>query len=126
MRFGVRMSFESEALLSNVKRQAKRLSKKLSLPLGQCQEGLAICLYGCNNYSDLLKKIRSEPFDNPLITLSALSPHSELFLAKLLAIHQKNILENFGKRFPDSNLNEEDLVALFGLGLEEFKVKISD
>ncbi len=123
--FGVRMSFESEALISNVKRQAKRLSKKLSLPLGQAQEGVSICLYGCDSYSDLLVKIKAESFDNPLIALSALSPNSEIFLVKILASHLDSIIGNFEKKFPGSNINEEMVVSLFGLSFSEFKLKIS-
>ena len=123
--FGVRMSFESEALISNIKRQAKRLSKKLSIPLGQAQEGVAICLYGCDSYSDLLVKIKAESFDNPLIALSALSPNSEIFLVKILASHLDSIIGNFEKKFPGSNINEEMVVSLFGLSFSEFKLKIS-
>lgn len=123
--FGVRMSFESEALISNVKRQAKRLSKKLSLPLGQAQEGLAICLYGCDSYSDLLVKMKAESFDNPLIALSALSPNSEIFLVKILASHLDSIIGNFEKKFPSSNIDEELVISLFGLSFSEFKLKIS-
>ena len=37
--FGVLMSFKKEDLLVNIKRQAKRLSKLLTIPLGQAQEG---------------------------------------------------------------------------------------
>lgn len=123
--FGVRMSFESETLISNVKRQAKRLSKKLSIPLGQAQEGVAICLYGCNSYSDLLVKIKAESFDNPLIALSALSPNSEIFLVKILASHLDRIIGNFEKKFPGSNINEEMVISLFGLSFSDFKLKIS-
>lgn len=123
--FGVRMSFESEALISNVKRQAKRLSKKISIPLGQAQEGVSICLYGCDSYSDLLVKIKAESFDNPLIALSALSPNSEIFLVKVLASHLDSIIGNFEKKFPGSNINEEMVVSLFGLEFDEFKGKLS-
>ncbi|GAB2989111.1 hypothetical protein GCM10027050_00610 [Psychrosphaera aestuarii] len=123
--FGVRMSFESEALISNIKRQAKRLSKKLSIPLGQAQEGVSICLYGCDSYSDLLVKIKAESFDNPLIVLSALSPNSEIFLVKILASHLDSIIGNFEKKFPGSNINEELVISLFGLSFSEFKLKIS-
>ena len=123
--FGVRMSFESEALISNVKRQAKRLSKKLSIPLGQAQEGVAICLYGCDSYSDLLVKIKADSFDNPLIALSGLSPKSEIFLANLLASYLNSIIVNFEKKFPGSNINEEMVISLFGLSFSDFKLKIS-
>ena len=121
----MRMNFEPETLLSNVKRQAKRLSKKLSLPLGQAQEGVSICLYGCDSYSDLLVKIKAESFDNPLIALSALSPNSEIFLVKILANHLDSIMRNFEKKFPGSNINEEMVVSLFGLEFDEFKGKLS-
>ncbi len=119
------MSFESEALISNIKRQAKRLSKKLSIPLGQAQEGVAICLYGCDSYSDLLVKIKAESFDTSLIALSALSPNSEIFLVKILASHLDSIIGNFEKKFPDSNIDEEMVISLFGLSFEQFKLKIS-
>ena len=123
--FGVLMSFNKEDLLVNIKRQAKRLSKLLTIPLGQAQEALAICLYGCDSYSDLLVKIKAESFDNPLIALSALSPNSEIFLVKILASHLDSIIGNFEKKFPGSNINEEMVVSLFGLSFSEFKLKIS-
>ena len=123
--FGVLMSFNKEDLLVNIKRQAKRLSKLLTIPLGQAQEALAICLYGCDSYSDLLVKIKAESFDNPLIALSALSPNSEMFLVKILASHLDSIIGNFEKKFPGSNINEEMVVSLFGLSFSEFKLKIS-
>jgi len=123
--FGVLMSFNKEDLLVNIKRQAKRLSKLLTIPLGQAQEGVAICLYGCDSYSDLLVKIKAESFDNPLIALSALSPNSEIFLVKILASHLDSIIGNFEKKFPGSNINEEMVVSLFGLSFSEFKLKIS-
>jgi|TARA_Y100000588_G_C14046650_1_gene835269 hypothetical protein len=123
--FGVLMSFKKEDLLVNIKRQAKRLSKLLTIPLGQAQEGAAICLYGCDSYSDLLVKIKAESFDNPMIALSALSPNSEIFLVKILASHLDSIIGNFEKKFPGSNINEEMVVSLFGLSFSEFKLKIS-
>ena len=123
--FGVLMSFNKEDLLVNIKRQAKRLSKLLTIPLGQAQEALAICLYGCDSYSDLLVKIKAESFDNPLIALSALSPNSEIFLVKILASHLDSIIGNFEKKFPGSNINEEMVVSLFGLSFSESKLKIS-
>ena len=123
--FGVLMSFNKEDLLVNIKRQAKRLSKLLTIPLGQAQEALAICLYGCDSYSDLLVKIKAESFDNPLIALSALSPNSEIFLVKILASHLDSIIGNFEKKFPGSNINEEMVISLFGLSFSEFKLKIS-
>jgi hypothetical protein len=123
--FGVLMSFNKEDLLVNIKRQAKRLSKLLTIPLGQAQEALAICLYGCDSYSDLLVKIKAESFDNPLIALSALSPNSEIFLVKILASHLDSIIGNFEKKFPGSNINEEMVVSLFGLEFDEFKGKLS-
>ena len=123
--FGVLMSFKKEDLLVNIKRQAKRLSKLLTIPLGQAHEGAAICLYGCDSYSDLLVKIKAESFDNPLIALSALSPNSEIFLVKILASHLDSIIGNFEKKFPGSNINEEMVVSLFGLSFSEFKLKIS-
>ena len=123
--FGVLMSFNKEDLLVNIKRQAKRLSKLLTIPLGQAQEALAICLYDCNSYSDLLVKIKAESFDNPLIALSALSPNSEIFLVKILASHLDSIIGNFEKKFPGSNINEDMVVSLFGLSFSEFKLKIS-
>tara|TARA_R110001606_G_scaffold325429_1_gene472105 strand:- start:782 stop:1144 length:363 start_codon:yes stop_codon:yes gene_type:complete len=119
------MNFESETLLSNVKRQAKRLSRKLSCPLGQAQEGLAICLYGCDSYSDLLVKLRAESFENPLIAIAALSPSSEIFLIKLLASNLDSIVKNFEKKFTGSNINEEMVISLFGLEFDEFKGKLS-
>lgn len=123
--FGVRMSLEPEALLSNIKRQSKRLSKKLSISLGHAQEGLAICLYGCDSYSDLLKKIKSESFDNPLLALTGLTPSADIFLLKLLASNIDGILGNFEKKFPGNEIDEVGLVSLFGLSFDEFEAEIS-
>ncbi len=125
MRLGVRMYLKPESLLSNVKRQSKRLSKVIGCPLGHAQEGLAICLYGCDSYSDLLKKIKSESFDNPLIALTALSPNSESFLVKLLESHLNTVLENFEKKFSNFDFSEEVVVSLFGLSFEEYQSQIS-
>lgn len=119
------MSLESEALLSNVKRQAKRLSKKLSCPLGQAQEALAICLYCCDSYSDLLKKLNADSFNNPLLALTAFTPKPDKFLAKLLASHLNTVLENFEKKFPNFDFSNELVVSLFGLSFEEFQSQIS-
>ncbi|AIY66156.1 hypothetical protein [Pseudoalteromonas piratica] len=120
------MSLETEELLSNIKRQSKRLSKILSCPLGQAQENLAICIYQCTSYSDFLNKVQSGSFENPLLALTALSPQSELFLSKLLANNLDRILGNFSKKFPGLDINEEMVVSLFGLGFEEFNAKISN
>jgi len=119
------MSLEPEALLSNIKRQSKRLSKKLSISLGHAQEGLAICLYGCDSYSDLLKKIKSESFDNPLLALTGLTPSADIFLLKLLASNIDGILGNFEKKFPGNEIDEVGLVSLFGLSFDEFEAEIS-
>jgi hypothetical protein len=119
------MSHNSEDLLKNIKRQAKRLAKLLSCQLGQAQETLAICVYGCKNYSQLLTQIHSHSFENPQLALAALTPNSEIFLLKLLASHLDSIIGNFEKKFPGSNINEELVISLFGLSFSEFKLKIS-
>ena len=120
------MSHNSEDLLENIKRQAKRLAKLLSCQLGQAQETLAICVYGCKNYSQLLTQIHSHSFENPQLALAALTPNSEIFLLKLLASHLGRITGNFEKKFPGSQIKNEELVTLFGLSFEEFKIKISN
>ncbi|MBO1256651.1 hypothetical protein J3L16_13240 [Alteromonas sp. 5E99-2] len=119
------MSFEKDELLMNIKRQSKRLSKKLSCPLGQAQEAMAICVYECGSYSELLIQIRSASFRDPRLVLAALSPGSDLFLFKVLADKLDSILRNFDNKFQDYDINEEMVISLFGLGIEEFKVKIS-
>ena len=124
--FGVLMSFNKEDLLVNIKRQAKRLSKLLSIPLGQAQEALAICVYGCDSYSQLLSFLNSESFGDSRIALTALSPKSEIFLFKLLQQHISEILKKFENKFPKSSLDEKNVVSLFGLGYQEFKDKISN
>ncbi len=118
------MSHNSEDLLKNIKRQAKRLAKLLSCQLGQAQETLAICVYGCKNYSQLLTQIHSHSFENPQLALAALTPNSEIFLLKLLASHLGRIIGNFEKKFPGLNISDEMVVSLFGLSFDEFNSEI--
>lgn len=122
---GVFMSSDLEFLLVNVKRQSKRLSKILSCSLGQAQEGLAICVYGCLSYGDFLKKIKSNKFDNPLLALTGLSPNSEIFLLKILESNLNSIVLNFEKKFPDSSIDEKLVVSLFGITFDEYTARVS-
>ena len=122
---GVCMSFEEDELLVNIKRQSKRLSKKLSCPLGHAQEAMAICVYECVSYSDLLQKIGAKSFENPNLILAALSPHSDLFLFKVLASSLDTIQGNFERKFNDSDINKDFVITLFGLSSAEFKAKTS-
>ena len=46
------MSLSNDELLSNIKRQAKRLSKNTNVPLRQAQSHLAMCVYQCDDWVD--------------------------------------------------------------------------
>ena len=120
------MSLNNNDLLNNVKRQAKRLSKKLSIQLGQAQEMLSYVVYGCDNYSQLITLLKSNSFENELLPLAALHPKAEKFLFKLLNVHFDTITARFEEKLTDKRPNEEIcniLLNIFAIEPIEFKSK---
>jgi hypothetical protein len=97
---GEKMSLKNDELVLNIKRQAKRLSKSLSIPLGQAQELLSIIVYDCDGWGHLLISLKSKKFDNEYLLLSALHPKAETLLFKLLNNNMNNILSRFNAKFP--------------------------
>ena len=117
------MSLNNEDLLNNVKRQAKRLSKKLSIPLGQSQEMLSYVVYGCDSYEQLISLLKSDSFENQNLILAALHSNAELFLLKILNTDMNNILSRFNERVEKIKINENSVVEIFGIELTDFKRK---
>ena len=81
---GEKMSLNNDELLLNIKRQAKRLSKSLSIPLGHAQEALSIIVYDSPSWGYLRISLRSESFDNEYLLLTSLHPKSDILLFQLL------------------------------------------
>ena len=119
------MSHSNDDLLKNIKRQAKRLAKLLSCPLGQAQEGLAICVYGCTNYGQLLELLKSDTFDKSTLALATLHPKSELFTLKLLEHHLADIQLRFASKYGAEKINTENILFIFALEPDDFKEKVS-
>jgi len=118
------MSLKNDELVLNIKRQAKRLSKTLSIPLGQAQELLSIIVYGCESWTYLRASLKSESFDNQFLVLAALHPKADIFLFKLLNNNMGSIIARFSARFPNLEGNEERIINLFGIELHDFEQKI--
>ena len=111
----------------NIKRQAKRLSKILSIPLGRAQEALSIIVYDCESWGHLLTSLKSKSFDKESLLLTALHPKSELLLFKLLDNNMNNIIARFNLKFTDQKLNEEIkniIINLFGIEPTDFEREI--
>jgi hypothetical protein len=120
------MSLSNEELLSNIKRQAKRLSKSINVPLRQAQGHLAMSVYQCDNWNHLRDSLKSDSFDNQLLLLSALQPNSDTFLYTLLNENLSNISlsikENTSINIPENDL-EELIINIFGIDIIVFKEK---
>jgi hypothetical protein len=120
------MSQSNDELLSNIKRQAKRLSKSINIPLRQAQSVLSISLYQCDNWNNLRESLKSDSFDNQLLLLSALQPNSDTFLYTLLNENLSNISlsikENTSINIPENDL-EELIINIFGIDIIVFKEK---
>lgn len=124
---GEKMSLKNDELILNIKRQAKRLSKSLTIPLGQSQEMLAHVVYDCNGWAHLSTSLKSNKFDNELLLLSLLHPKAETLLFKLLNNNMSNIIIRFNVKFPEYGGTEEAvklIVNLFGIELYDFERKI--
>ena len=118
------MSLKNDDLLNNVKRQAKRLSKKLSIPLGQAQEMLSYVVYGCDNYGQLISMLKSDSFENQNLILAGLHPNAESFLLKFLNTHMNNILIRFNERVKNIEINENIVIEIFAIEPTDFKREI--
>jgi hypothetical protein len=124
---GEKMSLDNAELVLNIKRQAKRLSKILSIPLGQSQEFLSIIVYECWSWGHLRTSLNAESFDNECLLLSALQPKADIFLFKLLDNNMSNIVARFNAKFINQKSNEEIkiiLISLFGIEPTDFQKKI--
>jgi hypothetical protein len=120
------MSQSNDELLSNIKRQAKRLSKSINVPLRQAQGHLAMSVYQCDNWNHLRDSLKSDSFDNQLLLLSALQPNSDTFLYTLLNENLSNISlsikENTSINIPENDI-EELIINIFGIDIIVFKEK---
>lgn len=124
---GERMSLNNDELHLNIKRQAKRLSKILSIPLGHGQESLSITVYDCENWGHLLTSLKSQSFDNECLLLSALQPKADILLFKLLDNNMNNIVSRYKIKFTDQKLSKEIrniIISLFGIEPSDFERKI--
>lgn len=122
-----KMSLNNDELLLNIKRQAKRLSKILSIPLGRAQESLSITVYDCESWGDLRSSVIAKSFDNEYLLLAALYPKADIILFKLLDNNMSNIVARFNAKFIDQKSNEEIkiiLISLFGIEPTDFQNKI--
>lgn len=121
------MSLSNDELLSNVKRQAKRLSKSINIPLRKSQSILSISVYQCQSWNDLRDSLKSKSLDNQLVLLTALQPNSDVFLYKLLNENLANISFHI-KEYTDENLPinqiEKIITNIFGIEHSDFIRKI--
>ena len=120
---GENMSVNHDDLLLNVKRQAKRLSKKLDIPLGQAQEMLSYIVYDCDGYGDLIFSVKATSFKNECLLLTALHPKADIFLFKLLDTHMNNIVQRSQEKLENNKINENIIISLFGIEPSDFKSK---
>jgi hypothetical protein len=121
------MSLSNDELLSNIKRQAKRLSKSINIPLRQAQGVLSISVYQCDDWVHLRDSLKLDSFDNQLLLLASLQPNSEDFLYKLLDTHMNNIEIRLQNELVDKKTNEETrniIINIFGIEPSDFKGEI--
>lgn len=117
------MSLNHNDLLLNIKRQAKRLSKSLDIPLGHAQEMLAHVVYGCGSYGQLISILKSDSFENQNLILAGLHPNAEFFLRNFLNTQMNNILFRFNERVKNIEINENTVIEIFGIEPTDFKSK---
>jgi hypothetical protein len=121
------MSLSNDELLSNVKRQAKRLSKSINIPLRKSQSILSMSVYQCQSWNDLRDSLKSDSFDNQLLLLASLQPNSDAFLYKFLNENLANISFHI-KEYTDENLPinqiEKIITNIFGIEHSDFIRKI--
>mgnify|MGYP000014377030 CR=1 FL=1 len=89
--FGRLMTTENSAQLDNVKRQAKRLSKIISIPLRQAQQLLSEVVYDCSNWQELKLRIDTQS-DDDLIQLTNLHPKSDAKYMQVFEEYKEVIL----------------------------------
>jgi len=118
------MSLTNDDLLVNIKRQAKRLSKSLDIPLGQAQEMLAHVVYDSGGYGNLISLLKASSFESECLLLAALQPKSDVFLFKLLDTHMNNIVERSQEKLENNKINENIVISLFGIEPTDFESKI--
>ncbi len=124
---GEKMSVNHDELLLNIKRQSKRLSKSLNIPLGQAQEMLAHVVYDCNGYGDLISSLKSTSFKNEYLLLAALHPKADVFLFKLLDTHMNNIVGRLEEKIVNKKINNEAkniILNVFAIEPTDFERKI--
>jgi hypothetical protein len=125
---GETMSLNNDELILNIKRQAKRFSKYLSIPLGQAQENLSTVVYGCESWGHLRTSLNAESFETEFLLLTALHPKSDIILFKLLDNNMSIIISRFKMKFSDQKLNDEItniIISTFGIEPSDFKSKIN-
>jgi len=124
---GEKMSLNNDDLLVNIKRQAKRLSKSLDIPLGQAQEALSTIVYDTIGWGNLRASLGSESFDNECLLLSALHPKADIFLFKLLDTHMNNIVGRLEEKIDNKKINNEAkniILNIFAIEPTDFERKI--
>ena len=121
------MSVSNDELLSNIKRQAKRLSKSINIPLRKSQSILSMSVYQCQSWNDLRDSLKSKSLDNQLVLLTALQPNSDVFLYKLLNENLANIsfhIKEYTVENLPTNQIEKIIVNVFGIEHSDFIRKI--
>ncbi len=121
------MSLSNDELLSNIKRQAKRLSKSVKTPLRQAQLILSISVYQCDDWVHLRESLKLGSFENQLLLLASLQPNSEPFLYKLLNTHINNIVSKLQDELVNEITNEKTkniVINIFGIEPADFKQKL--
>jgi hypothetical protein len=111
----------------NIKRQAKRLSKSLDVPLGQAQEMLAHVVYCCDGYGDLISSVKATSFKNECLLLAALHPKADVFLFKLLDTHLNKISGRLEEKLVNKKINndiENIILNIFAIEPTDFERKI--
>lgn len=82
-------------LQHTVKRQAKRLQKRLDIQLHQAKKILAQAAYQCPNWDDLENRLRDRAFDSAALLLSRLPESSEA--SQYLQEHIQEIARSIGR-----------------------------
>jgi hypothetical protein len=109
---------EPNFLIKNAKTQARRLSRYTNIPLQKSQNILANTLYGCNDFIELLSKIKQKDLKHKAFRALKVTPHSEAaeiaFLTEFLAENSKK-LANELKLKDSSHEFLQLLYSLYGL-----------
>ncbi|WP_404389858.1 hypothetical protein [Pseudoalteromonas phenolica] len=101
--------------LDNVKRQAKRLSKAISIPLKQAQQVLSEVVYDCSNWQELKLRINAQS-DDGLILLTNLHPKADVKFMKAFDNNKEDILSRMEEHPSFENgQNSKILLNIFSL-----------